>query len=271
LHRILLIPFCQICQKVALSPSISGANSVTLNRRKNNKNRYKRITSYMPDKVYKVSRRRVLTDPVFELTRQNNAEFSRVGMANRLLRHALRLALKPVADRYVSGRLTKPMMKVLQSDPVNNRGERRVTMGDLSMLEGFNFNRATSLQQVFQAPYTVHYDQDAAQVDIDMPSLIPHYMLQAPSEAGAFSIHGIAAAVDFEGNPAVCAEPVQTDIYELSSQVAEVVHLSMPVPAGKTHPVVVCMGIQFCASNRGRYSLLDKQYQAMAIVKVFRS
>jgi hypothetical protein len=47
-----------------------------------------------------VNRKRVLTDPVFELTRQNNAEFARACKANRLLRHAFVFGLPNKADRY---------------------------------------------------------------------------------------------------------------------------------------------------------------------------
>jgi hypothetical protein len=58
-------------------------------------------------KAAKVNRRRVLTDPVFEFTRQNNAEFARACKANRLMRRAFTLFMANKADKYVSGQLTK--------------------------------------------------------------------------------------------------------------------------------------------------------------------
>ncbi len=54
----------------------------------------------MKKKRTPLTRKRVLTDPVFELTRQNNTEFSRAGTANRVLHHAFIPGLRNTAHRY---------------------------------------------------------------------------------------------------------------------------------------------------------------------------
>src|SRR5687768_5762240 len=165
-------------------------------------------------KTAKVNRRRVLADPVFEPTRQNNAEFARACKANRLLRRAFALAMLNKADRYVSGRLTKTMFNILQSDSINDRGERRVAKGVLGILEGFNFNRDTSLQNVLRAPYSVTINHEATQVSINFPSFIAKAMIETTSGASACMLTGIATSLSLE-EETWPVDPVQTDLMNL--------------------------------------------------------
>ncbi|MBO9205253.1 MULTISPECIES: hypothetical protein [Niastella] len=83
----------------------------------------------MKRKKTPLNRKRVLTDPAFECSRENTAEFSRAGRAARWLHHGISPGLRNTAHRYASGRLSKSMYKVPQSDPVNERGERKVPKG----------------------------------------------------------------------------------------------------------------------------------------------
>ncbi len=48
-------------------------------------------------------------------------------------------------------RLTKRMVRIIQSDPVRKRGERIVGPEALPMLEGFNFNRNKLLADTLYA------------------------------------------------------------------------------------------------------------------------
>ncbi|OQP49754.1 hypothetical protein A4H97_28090 [Niastella yeongjuensis] len=223
----------------------------------------------MKRKKTPLNRKRVLTDPVFELSRQNSAEFSRACTANRLLRQAFRLGMLNKADRYVSGRLTKTMFKILQSDPVNGRGERRVPKGVLSILEGFNFNRDTSLQNVLKAPYSIIINQEAMQATISIPSLIPRAMIDTASGANAFLLTAMAAAVNLE-NEAFPVNPLQTEILDLDLQRHENLQLQLPIIEPQPNDtVVVGLGIEFFLNERGSIEPLDKKHNALAVVKVF--
>jgi hypothetical protein len=223
----------------------------------------------MKKKKTPLNRERVLTDPAFELSRQNSAEFSRACTANRLLRQAFALGLPNKADRYVSGRLTKTMYKILQSDQENGRGERRVPRGVLSILEGFNFNRHTSLQNVFRTPYSVIFDKDAMQVTISFPSLIPKAMIDTASGANAFMLTGMAASLNFE-KETFPVEPVQTHLLDISLHQHGNLQLQMPVTGHQTHNrVVAALGIEFFHILPGAIELGAKIHNALAVIRVF--
>ncbi len=223
----------------------------------------------MKKKKAVVNRRRVLTDPVFEMTRQNNAEFSRACKANGLLRRAFALGLRNKKDRYVSARLTKTMFNILQSDQINDRGQRRVTQGVLSILEGFNFNRDTSLQNVLRAPYTVTFNKEAMLVTISFPSFIPQAMIETTSGANAFTLTAMAASLHLEKD-IFPVEPVQTDLLDISIIPHENLVLQLPVVEHQSdHTVIVALGIEFSNYNQGTIEPLDKKHNAMAVAKVF--
>ena len=216
-----------------------------------------------------VNRRRVLTDPVFEMTRQNNAEFARACKANRLLRWAFALAMLNKADRYASGRLTKTMFNILQSDPVNDRGERRVTKGVLGILEGFNFNRDASLQNVLRAPYSIVINPNVTQATISFPSFMAKAMIETTSGANACMLTGIAASLNLE-EETWPFDPVQTGILDLLQHPGGTLQLHLPVHEHKnTHNIIIALGIEFFHESRGRYQPVDKKYNALAVVKVF--
>ncbi|MBO9203495.1 MULTISPECIES: hypothetical protein [Niastella] len=216
-----------------------------------------------------ITRSRYFNDPVFERSRENNTEFTRAAKANRVLRHAFKPGMLNKADRYVSGRLTKTMFRILQTDPINERGERRVPQGVLNFLGGFNFNRDTNLQTILRAPYSITFNQEAMLATISIPSFIPRAMIDTESDANAFMLTAMAASLHFE-KESYPVEPVQTDLLDMSLQQHEDLQLQLPVIGHQPdHSVVVALGIEFFQSALGQIKPLDKKHNALAVVKVF--
>jgi hypothetical protein len=54
-----------------------------------------------------VSANRIATDPKFQRTRENGAEFGRAGKSGKILRSAIRALVQKAADARVVSRLTK--------------------------------------------------------------------------------------------------------------------------------------------------------------------
>jgi hypothetical protein len=225
--------------------------------------------SHMKKKKGEVNRKRVLKDPAFEMTRQNNAEFSRAAKANGLLRRAFKLGLLNKQDQTVSGRLTQTMFNILQSDLVNDRGKRRVPQGVLNMLEGFNFNRDTTLRNALWAPYSIKFNKKAMQVTINFPTLISNAMIKTTSRANAFILTGMAASIHFE-KETFPVSPVQTDILAISPLPHNNLQLKLQVT--KSQPddtIVVALGIEFVHAIGRTISQVEKKHNALAVVRVF--
>ena len=102
---------------------------------------YKTKDGYLAREKGGIDKERMKNDPAFQRTRENGAEFGRAGKAGRLLRTSVRPLLLKAADGRVASRMTREMVKVVKSDTSNNRGERKVTEGDVLLLKGFEFNQ----------------------------------------------------------------------------------------------------------------------------------
>ena len=136
------------------------------------------------------------------------------------------------------------MFNVLQSDQVNDRGARRVTQGVLGILEGFNFNRDTSLQNVLRAPYSVTFNQEAMQRTINFPSFIAKAMIETASDANFFMLTAMVASLHFE-KETFPVELMQTDLLHISRQQHEDLQLQLIEEHQPGNAVIVALGIEF--------------------------
>src|SRR5690606_28795908 len=98
---------------------------------------YKSKDGYMAREKGGIDANRMSSDPAFQRTRENGAEFGRAGKAGKVLRNALRPMFLNSADSRMVGRLTQRMVKIIQTDPVSERGERQVVNGNIELLLGF--------------------------------------------------------------------------------------------------------------------------------------
>jgi hypothetical protein len=101
---------------------------------------YKTKDGYLAREMGGVDASRIKSDPAFQRTRENGAEFGRAGKAGKTLIIALRTLLINSADSRMVSRLTQSMIKVIQADLVNDRGLRNVIDGEAELLVGFDFN-----------------------------------------------------------------------------------------------------------------------------------
>src|SRR5690606_32231534 len=141
---------------------------------------------------------RIKSDPAFQRTRENGAEFGRAGAAGKILRTSLRALLLNSADSRMVSRLTQRMMKVIQADAVNERGLRNVIDGEAELLTGFEFNIRGKLGTSLYAPFTTNIDRAAGELTVDLPPFVPANMIAAPSGTTHFKIISAGAEVDFE-------------------------------------------------------------------------
>lgn len=98
-------------------------------------------------------------------------DFGRVSKAGRLLRTAFRPVTGKAADKRVTPRMVGHLMKVMQSDTTGAHGRHTVTHGDLSLLDGFEFNSRAPLPGTLLARWSVMIDGIGGEWTV----LIPHW------------------------------------------------------------------------------------------------
>ncbi len=211
---------------------------------------------------------RIATDPNFQRTRENGAEFGAAGKAGKLLRTSLRTILQNSADNRMVGRLTSEMVKVIQADLTNPRGQRNVIDGEAELLEGFEFNIKGKLGNALYAPYTATIKRTAGTLEVALASFVPYTMIAAPSGTTHFKIETAGAEVDFENETFVVDENGSA-IIAWDTVATAAITLTNTVTANSTKPLFLVLGVEFYQEVNGQmYPLKNGVYNPLAIVKV---
>ena len=229
---------------------------------------YKTQDGYMARKKTGVTAKRIKSDPAFARTRENIAEFTRSGQAAKLLRIAFRSLLHAAADNRVASRLNGAMMKVLQADVVNPRGQRNVIDGEAVLLEGFEFNQKAPLTVTFSAQFGASIDRATGIMIIDIPAFSPAKMISVPDGATHFRLKAAGAVIDFEGRTYTVASSESGDL-PITLEEQGPVQPSTAVVPGSTNPLFLVFGIEFLQLvNSVQSPLNNGAFNSMAIVKV---
>ena len=228
---------------------------------------------YKSQGVYRVRRKggisgkKIKSDPRFELTRQNMAEFATAVKAAYLLKNVVRSIMR-CNDKGASRRLTSCMSKVIKADVVNKRGERTVKWGRPELLQGFEFNQDTSLANAFFVGINASIDRETGKIKVDLPEFSPATTIEAPQGATHFRLHAGAAAIDFEKGTYDLAKS-KSDLISIGDQVVRPLQFALSTTPASSDPLFVVFGIEFVTIvNREELPLGGARGNAMVILRV---
>jgi hypothetical protein len=229
---------------------------------------YKSQDGYLAREKGGIDGDRIATDPAFERTRENGAEFGRAGKAAKLLRNSIQGLLQNVSDSRLASRLTTEMVKVVKADATSTRGMRNVIDGEVELLQGFEFNINGKLTTALYAPYDVVINRATGQFTVTVPPFIPAHMIAAPVGATHFRINSGASEVDFE-NGKFTVDTKQTTILPLDNMPTAAINLESALTPASVHPLFQVLGIEFLQQVNGEfYPLKNGAFNALALVQV---
>ncbi len=105
----------------------------------------------------------------FAGSRRQAAEFGRASAAGKLFRQAMGNAADGLRLHSLSWRMCTWLLGALQRDPVSGWGERKLTETDLSLLDGFEFNKKTSLDDLLPVNLPDSFRIQDDRVRVSMP------------------------------------------------------------------------------------------------------
>lgn len=229
---------------------------------------YKTANGYMARERGGVDGKRIATDPNFQRTRENGAEFGRAGKAGKLLRTAFRSVSITTSDSKMSNRLTQLMVKVIQADATSVRGMRNVIDGEAELLQGFEFNANSKLNTSFLAPYSATIVRATGVMTVTVDPYVALTMVAAPDGATHYKLLSAGAAIDFE-NGRFEVDTANTAELGLNNVATSLLTLTTNVPLASTHPLFLAFGIDYYQAVNGMmYPLNNGAYNSLCIVKV---
>lgn len=223
---------------------------------------YKTKYGYISRSKGTLSKDRINKDPNFARTRENMREFAQAASAGRLFRKAFNTSSKKIRDGRMFLRLNQLMRKVVNTDPLNDRGYRLVANGDISMLKGFNFNDVSRLDEILNAELVITTTEN--QVIVTMDTIVPVNQIQSPMGATHCRFFGVCAAIDFE-NGETKEVLVYSEYFPLENNIEEA-SLTLDTTGYEVFHKFIAVGIEFAEEVNGRqYALNDISYNAMSI------
>lgn len=215
-----------------------------------------------------ISAERIAKDPAFARTRENGSEFGRAQQLGKKLRDLLRDGLFLYADSLYSSRLANRILKVIQSDVINNRGDRQLLAENMLLLQGLESNVRSSLNSITLKPLTIEYDRSTGIGVLSCSQLVPQVAIA--KLAGATHVQYGMVLQEFTGDDADLRPTiVRSDFVDLSDNNPMDLTLSGNLLVDPNHVVLqfVCTGY-FQMVNGGYYPLANGLYNAMTISKV---
>ena len=229
---------------------------------------YKTEDGYLARKKGGVDAKRMATDPAFERTRENGAEFGRAGEASKLLVKSLRSLILQASDSKMISRLTRAMGKVIKADITNPRGKRNVIDGEAELLQDFEFNIKGKVAATIFAVYDANINRVTGQLKIDMPSYVPKQMITAPASTTHFQLISAGVEVDFEKKTFVL-DTAASGVLPWDGALTPALSLVHTVTVNSTHPLFLALGVLFFKEEGGiQYPLKNGTFNGLALVKV---
>lgn len=215
-----------------------------------------------------VNKERILNDPSFARTRENNSEFAEVAKSGKQFRRALVGALTNVKDRTKSTRLSSNFFKVKNFDTSSGRGERKVSIGiqeaeAKAQLVGFDFNKNAPLDTVLLQNYVIN----TTSKEISLGDFIPNIMLAIPRGATHVKMGAYHVNYDFTSfESELVASNVETlAIDGTSSNIT----FSFTTPASGTGIELFLLKLEFLQELNGDlYQLNNGTFNSLKLVSM---
>jgi hypothetical protein len=212
-------------------------------------------------------------------------EFGGSAITGKALRSSIAGLIRNNGDSQITGRITAIMKKINLEDGSEARGQRAILVTVAPQyLQGFEFNKFTSFNGAFNAPYTITPTAARDSSTLDIPSFNPLDRMYIPAGATHFKIiNAIAVLSDFEYNSTTGVyEPkdgttngltdVQDSGYLPVNAATGLISVVSTLPGSPTISadvsVVNVLAVEFYQEVNSNYYLFS-QGNAMKVAKIF--
>ncbi|GAC1381318.1 MAG: hypothetical protein NVSMB45_05950 [Ginsengibacter sp.] len=229
---------------------------------------YKHKRGYKVRRKTSLSRHKIMNDPRMSVVRDNMLEFAHSAKAGALLRHAVKEHLVLAKDSFLIPRLLKALRLIVNTDPIHDRGKRRVNFGDLSLLKGFDFNIEARFESIFQAPFISSIDRATGVMQIDIAPFVSSLMLRHPLEVTHFRLISSGCEVDFK-NEFYKADNQTSGYYAMDNSLTPAISLTHNVRPDSSLPLFHMLGVHYFELVNGKYYPIEsKTFNAFGVIGV---
>ena len=126
-----------------------------------------------------------------------NVEFGRAGKSCQLIQSAFCALTRECRDCRKTGQLLRSIYQGMQADPLHQWGERTLQDGDISLLEGYDFNARKKLAGVLKQRVETEMNGITGICSVTIPSFLPYKQMRYEREPSYVRFSIGAACIDF--------------------------------------------------------------------------
>jgi hypothetical protein len=190
-----------------------------------------------------ISRHRIATEERFARTRETGTEFGYASRTGKLLRQGIKACCPGAEDGDTNFRLTAKLMKIVQADAVNVRGQRRLTSDTSHLLEGFEWKEAAKPGELLRAPATVTMDMSAGVAQCRIKDFIAGRDMRPPAGATHVALTLAVVRVDDVAGTQMNTHAVSGALSPAGGIAGELV-LGCALPAGAGKVLMAGIGVE---------------------------
>jgi hypothetical protein len=216
-----------------------------------------------------VDANRIATDPKFQRTRENNAEFGRAVKGAKLFSTIFRDLIVSGADPTCFNRLTTSMVRVVKADSVNDRGERMVLDAETELLLPFEFNAKAQVSGTVLLQFSGNIDRATGKLKVSIPEFIPKVNIVAPEGATHFRFKAAAAMINFENELDYQFYQHDGHLMPFDNTMLQASTISCSLPPQLAKPLFLTFGIDFYQMVNGkRYPLNNGANNGLCLLQI---
>ncbi|MBS9525967.1 hypothetical protein KI659_18245 [Litoribacter alkaliphilus] len=213
-----------------------------------------------------ISKERIMNDDAFERTRENLAEFARAASGAKLLKDAFREITVRARDLRTHNRLYSQALKVLKTDTLSDRGERRIENGEMGLFTGFQFSNNCMFEATIYAKFNV--EDDGTDLKVAFDAFSPRKYLSRPNGATDFRMFLVGTGVNFQ-NGENSSQIMISPVHKLSIDALEGLELTVAKSEGGGDFQFFALGVEFLQEVNGKtYTLNNGAHNAAKIIQV---
>ena len=194
-----------------------------------------------------------------EESKKSATEFGRGSTASSLVREAFSRMLLPAFRKDPNNRLAEKFRRVIRSGPSSKKGKRGVFDGNVSLLNGFEFNPYTAFKKL--AFFQPKAELTAKAINLSVPEFSWQRDVQAPEKATSLILGAICGSFDFRMNRYETIQAAELIIEKGQSFAGA--GLQVPIPEAEEQVILVMLTLNF-ASTGGKNLLKIERRDAQA-------
>lgn len=212
------------------------------------------------------------THPRYQRTREHQALFAAAATAGKEIRACFRDWTNRIPHPHLAARLSTKLMRVMNAGGCEDRMKPCLHKGDISLLEGFDFNPKVNIHSVYRGPYSLLVTKNNRRIDFSIPSFVPASAIEMSTDSPThFNLVPQLVAYNPEKGNHNLVGLTHTKPLPLDGTPTEPISIKHRIILPGNLVVLFTLGIRFYQKINDEYYPMAGRQEALTIIRAFKA